>query len=122
MEKVRIYTICYRKGARRHYDSSKCNIKSGLAYVRDTNLIYRYRVQIVTGDNKTLLFDSASLVKCEPTFKLMYNEGYGSTCGFLAETNKKLLRDICKACQDNVSRNRRYKTHGYLSTDKYCKE
>lgn len=119
MEKVRVYKICYRKNARRHFDCSKNTIESALKYVADTNLIYRYRVQIVTGDNKTLLFDSASFSN-ESVFYLMCKEGYKSTYNRLLKTNYSLIISILIACRENGMRAKHYNTRGYLSTDKYC--
>lgn len=116
---MRIYKICYRKNARRHFDCSKNTIESALKYVAGEDLIYRYRVQIVTGDNKTLLFDSASYIN-ESVFYLMCKEGYKSTYNRLWKTNWWLMRSIIIACRANCMRVKHYNTRGYLSTDKYC--
>lgn len=120
MEKVRVYTICYRKNARRHFDCFKNTIESALKYINDVDLIDRYRVQIVTGDNNILLFDSASIIKDPSVFHIMVKEGYGATYQRLLNSNWELMTSIILMCKDNRTRVKHYNTRGYLSTDKYC--
>lgn len=120
MKKVRIYTICYRNGARRHFDCSKNDICSAIHYIRDVNLIERYRVQIVSGDNKILLFDSASIYHDPSVFDLMCQNGYHATYWRMLEQQTTVMADIIDACKRNAHRNKQYKTLGYLSVDRYC--
>lgn len=120
MEKVRVYVINYRKGARRHFDCTKNDICSALQYIYDVKLINRYRVQIVTGDNRTLLFDSASIYHDLSVFQRMRDEGYSQTYWRMLMSHTDVMEGIISMCRANYCRNTRYKTHGYLSTDKYC--
>lgn len=120
MEKVRVYVINYRKGARRHFDCIKNDICSALQYIYDVKLINRYRVQIVTGDNRTLLFDSAAIYHGPSVFDRMSIEGYNETYWRLIQRNPEMMRGIIDMCKANNARVKRYSTRGYLSTDKYC--
>ena len=120
MEKVRVYVINYRKGARRHFDCVKNDICGALQYIYDVKLINRYRVQIVTGNNRVLLFDSASIYHDPSVFQRMCNEGYSRTYWRMLTRYTDVMEEIINMCRANYCRNTRYKTCGYLSTDKYC--
>ena len=119
MEKVRVYTIGYRRNARRHYDCVKNDICGALQYINDTHLIDRYRVQIVTGDNKTLLFDSGAIYHDPSVFQRMCNEGYGRTYWKMLTRHTDVMREIVNMCRANYCKNTHYNTRGYLSTDQY---
>ena len=119
MEKVRVYVINYRKGARRHFDCVKNDICSALQYIYDIKLIDRYRVQIVTGDNRTLLFDSGAIYHDPSVFQRMCDEGYSMAYWRMLTRHTDVMEEIINMCRTNYCRNARYKTHGYLSVDRY---
>lgn len=119
MEKVRVYVINYRKGARRHFDCSKNDICSALQYIYDIKLINRYRVQIVSGDNRTLLFDSGAIYHDPSVFQRMCDEGYGGAYEWMLTCHTDVMTGIINMCRANYCKNTRYKTRGYLSTDRY---
>ena len=120
MNKVRVYVINYRKGARRHFNCIKNDICSALQYIYIVKLINSYRVQIVTGDNRTLLFDSAAIYHEPSIFDRMCKEGYNKEYWWMLQHNTGIMIGIIKMCKKNSARVKRYSTRGYLSTDKYC--
>lgn len=120
MDKVRVYVINYRKGARRHFDCIKNDICSALQYIYEAKLINRYRVQIVAGDNRILLFDSAAIYHEPSVFDRMCKGGYNKEYWWLLEHTTEIMIGIINMCKKNSARVKRYKTRGYLSTDKYC--
>ena len=119
MEKVRVYVINYRKGARRHFNTVKNDISSALHYIYDAKLINRYRVQIVSGDNRILLFDSAAIYHDPSVFDRMCKEGYNNTYWRLIQHSTEVMMGIINMCKANSTRVKRYNTKGYLSTDQY---
>lgn len=119
---VRVYTICYRKNAVRHIEGMFSEFIEALKFISDNDLINRYRVQIVTGNNTELLFDSASIKKHE-VFKEFYeyafkNHLYGDVA--LIEYNPPYVVNIRHMSVLNKERCKHYKSSGYLLNDQYC--
>ena len=125
---VRVYTICYRKNAVRHSESTFCEFIEALKFISERKLIDRYRVQIVNGNNTELLFDSASIKK-HAVFNtyLQYAidkraQGDKSKWGdlVLIEYNPPYIVHIRQMCVLNKDRCKHYKSAGHLLNDQYC--
>lgn len=119
---VRLYTICYRKNAVKHIEATFCEFIEALKYISNNELINKYRVQIVNGNNTKLLFDSASIKK-EEVFKQFYEYAFKNNLWgvvMLIERNPPYIVHIRQMCVFNKDRCKHYHSAGYLLNDQYC--
>lgn len=121
---VRLYIICYRKNAVRHIEATFREYIEALRYISDKELINRYRVQIVNGNNTELLFDSASVKKHEVFYNYIHyvfaHDMYRLNDIALIENNPHYIKHIRNMCVLNKDRCKHYKSSGYLLNDQYC--